>query len=277
MVVDFFCPRWGSEEIAWDIFLKNVKEAGYKGIEWFPFAEDTNMDEVVGLLKKYDLQFCIVMTVLGAFENFDSYLLLLNEQLRFLSNIGDSDRGPLFISVQAGREYFTAEQVDSCLDCCIVIAEQTGVPVYQETHRNKWAYAAHVVPEKLKKNPDVMLTLDVSHWFCVSESYLEDQQEAVQIAINRTRHIHARVGHTQGSQVIDPALPEYAEALKSHLQIWDQWIKERKAEGATSCSITPEFGPPPYLVHRDNNISAQQQQWNLNIYMKDLLHKRYNF
>jgi Xylose isomerase-like TIM barrel len=276
MVVDFFCPRWGSEDIAWDIFLNNVKEAGYKGIEWFPFAEDTNVDEVTMLLKKHGLEFCIVMTVLGKYEDFDRYLVLLKNQLSELAKIGDSFGGPLFISVQAGREYFTAEQVDRCLECCSKISRQSGIPIYQETHRNKWSYAAHVVPERLKNNPGVMLTLDVSHWFCVSESYLEDQQEAVRLAINRTRHIHARVGHTQGSQVIDPALPQYAEALQAHLQIWDQWIEQRKAEGAASCTITPEFGPPPYLVQRENNISAQQQQWNLNLNMKDLLHKRYN-
>ena len=81
MVVDFFCPRWGSELIEWDTFLKKVKIAGYKGIEWFPFGEETDVDKVTLLLKKYELQFSIVMTVLGDYQDFDSYLLLLKEQL----------------------------------------------------------------------------------------------------------------------------------------------------------------------------------------------------
>lgn len=31
--IKFLCPRWGSEDIPWDIFLKQVKDAGFSGIE----------------------------------------------------------------------------------------------------------------------------------------------------------------------------------------------------------------------------------------------------
>jgi len=132
---------------------------------------------------------------------------------------------PLHISAQTGREYFTTEQVEECLLCCKQLSQQTGISIYQETHRNKWAFAAHVVRPFLDKHPDLLLTLDVSHWFCVSESYLEDQQPAVQKAITHARHIHARVGHTEGPQVYEPSSPEYADALKAHLAVWDEWVR----------------------------------------------------
>ena len=276
MVVDFFCPRWGSELIEWDTFLNKVKKAGYKGVEWFPFGEEADVDEVALLLKKYELQFSIVMTVLGDYQDFDSYLLLLKKQLTALTDVGKSIGGPLFISAQVGREYFSAEQIDICISCCKNVSRVTGVPVYHETHRNKWTYAVHVLPPFIKNDPEVLLTLDVSHWFCVSESYLKDQQKDVGLAISRARHIHARIGHTQGSQVKDPSLPQFKEALEAHLNIWDQWIEERKASGALRCTITPEFGPPPYLTIMCGDVSPQMQQWNLNLWMKDLLHNRYN-
>lgn len=34
-----------------------------------------------------------------------------------------------------------------------------------------------------------------AHWVAVAESFLEDQSEAVKLAIERADHIHARVGY----------------------------------------------------------------------------------
>ena len=276
MRVEFYCPRWGAEDIDWDTFLRQVKEAGYSGIEWFPNGENSDAAMVVQLLMKYNLKYSIVMTVTSKFSEFQQYLTELKVQLSDLAKIGKGSLQPLFISAQVGREFFNAEEIDQCIECCRQISRDSGIPVYQETHRNKWPYAVHILPPVLKNNPDILLTLDISHWFCVSESYLEDQQEAVQLAIRRTRHVHARIGHTQGSQVVDPALPEYADALEAHLKVWDRWISNNKKEGVEICTITPEFGPPPYLTPLNNNINVQQQQWKLNLWMKDLLQSRYN-
>jgi hypothetical protein len=276
MVVDFFCPRWGSEHLDWETFLTKVKNAGYAGIEWFPYGENSDPERVVELLKKHQLKFSIVTTVLENFSNFETYLSALEKQLSDLGRIGAGIQSPLFISAQVGREYFNKTQVDACLECCTKVSQQTNIPVYQETHRNKWAYAVHIVGDALLRHPNLNLTLDASHWFCVSESYLEDQQPAVALAIERARHVHARVGYTQGSQVPDPSWPEYATALEAHLKIWDKWIERNRAAGLTSCTISPEFGPAPYLIQINKNITAHEQQWNLNLWMKDLLHKRYN-
>jgi sugar phosphate isomerase/epimerase len=275
MKIKFFCPRWGFENIPWEIFLANVKEAGYAGIEWFPYSEKTDHQKLISLLQQHQLEFCIVMTVLERHDKFEDYSSALRNQLLNLSGIRNRDYVPLHITAQTGREYFSAEQVEDCLLCCNQVSQQTGIPIYQETHRNKWAYAAHVVHPFLQRHPDLLLTLDVSHWFCVSESYLEDQQPAVEIAIQHARHIHARVGHTQGPQVYEPSAPEYAAALEAHLKIWDKWIQTKLKEGAAYCTITPEFGPPPYMVFANRKGSPNEEQWRLNYWMKSLLEKRY--
>jgi hypothetical protein len=272
MQVDFFCPRWGFEHIAWDDFIDQVKQAGYKGVEWFPYSEETDTQEIARKLRQNGLELAVVMTVTGTYINTAAYIDLLYTQLTHHCQTAR----PLFISAQTGREYFTEAEIELCLDCCQKVSNETGIPIYQETHRNKWSFAAHAVLPVLKSHGQVTLTFDVSHWFCVSESYLEDQQDAVNMAIEKARHIHARIGHTQGPQVLDPALPQYAEALKQHLKIWDRWVSQRRASGAQSCTISPEFGPPPYLTQSGYNGPAYAEQWRLNLWMKDLLHKRYN-
>lgn len=281
MEVKFFCPRWGSEDIPWNLFLQKVKAAGFKGIEWFPAtAPPEEITQVLQLLHDYQLDYSIVMAVTPKEPGFEGYIEGLKDQLLLYCQIGIELIRPLFISVQLGREYYTADQIDSCLDICEAVQNASGIPVYQETHRNKWSYAAHVTAAVLERRPAVRLTLDVSHWFCVSESYLEDQQETVALAIAHTRHLHARVGHTQGSQVPDFEWPPYQEALEAHLNIWDRWIEMNKAGGLDFCTITPEFGPPPYLMEmpgaQNDARSATGRQWDLNVRMMQLLDRRYN-
>lgn len=276
MNIHFLCPRWGSEIIPWKTFLPSVKAAGYVGIEWFPNGENTDPGEVIRLLQQYGLDYAIVMAVVNAPQQPADYTNALQTQLLELCSLGKHGQAPLFVSAQTGREYFTAKQIDECLDVCRKVSEQTGIPVYQETHRNKWSYAAHVVAPVLDTHSDLLLTFDVSHWFCVSESYLEDQSEAVEKAITRTRHIHARVGHTEGPQVWEPVSEEFAAALEAHLKIWDEYIRQRRVAGAAYCTITPEFGPPPYLVFANRTGTPQEEQWRLNVWMKDLLEKRYS-
>lgn len=271
MVINFFCPRWGFEHINWNTFLSRVKEAGYHGVEWFPYSEEVDFEEVVKQIRAHDLQLCIVMTVTKQNLDFEDYLLQLKQDLRSLSQIGP----PLHISAQTGREYYSAQQAQKCIAVCNAVSAETGVPIYLETHRNKWSYAAHTVYPMLLSDPNFLLTLDISHWFCVSESYLEDQQEAVDLAISRARHLHARVGHTQSSQVADPARQEYEQALQEHLKVWDKWVYQQKSSGKRSITITPEFGPRPYLTLTDDNQQADEVQWQQNLWVKDLLTKRY--
>jgi len=276
MKINFFCPRWGFENIPWEKFLADVRVEEYAGVEWFPYSRKEDHQQVITLLLQHELQFCIVMSVAEQHNEFKNYLRALRDRLFSLATIDNGRLRPLHISAQTGREFFTEQQIEDCLACCDEVSNETGIPIYQETHRNKWTYAAHLVHPFLENHPQLMLTLDISHWFCVSESYLKDQPAAVQKAIEHTRHVHARVGHTEGPQVLEPAAPEYSQALEAHVEVWDTWVHSRIQAGDTQCTITPEFGPPPYMVFANREGSPQQEQWRLNKWMKSLFEKRYH-
>ena len=276
MKVKFYCTRWGAVHIPWENFINRVKEVGYAGVEWFPFGEKTDYWHVVDLLKANGLEFSIVMTVIDEPNEFQNYLKALENQLFSLSAIRTEGLAPKFITAQTGREFFTVEQVEACIAVCKKVSTKTGIPIYQETHRNKWCDAAYKLLPFIPKKSDIPLTLDISHWFCVSESYLHDQQAAVNFAIAQARHIHARIGHTQGSQVPDPMAPVYKQALDEHLKVWDKWIHLKHIQGEASCTITPEFGPPPYMINGSSEVNSFEEQWRLNVWMKNLLEQRYH-
>jgi hypothetical protein len=118
------------------------------------------------------------------------------------------------------------------------------------------------------------LTLDISHWCNVHESYLGDQDETVTLALNRTDHIHARIGHPEGPQVSDPRAPEWKQAVETHFAWWDKIVERKKKEGKLMTILT-EFGPPDYMPTLPYTRQAVANQWDINVYMMEILRKRY--
>jgi len=267
----FFCPRWGCEQIDWDLFCERVKQAGYNGVEYgIPNeTEASELDMVWEKLAKYKLD--VIPQHYGTYDadfnrHHDSYTAWLEKV---------SPYPAIKIDSQTGKDFFSFEQNSQLITVAARHEASTGVPVCHETHRNKFPFAAHVTFDYLQRIPSLRITLDASHWVNVAESYLVDQPEAMKLAIERTDHIHARVGYPEGPQVPDPRAPVWKEALDFHLQWWDAVIdlKRKKQDVIT---ITPEFGPYPYMVHIPYTGKPISDQWDINLFMMQTLRARYN-
>lgn len=203
-------------------------------------------------------------------KDFNLHCIEYKERLRNLASAK-----PLFINTQTGKDYYTFNQNEQLISLARNIAHETGVKILHETHRGKFSFAAHISYEYFKKIDDLRITLDISHWCNTAESFLHDQPEAVEIAIARTDHIHARVGYTEGPQITDPRAPEWKEAVDFHLQCWDKVVAARQKEKAGFISFTPEFGAPPYLLLLPYTKQPVVNQWEVNVYMMELLRERY--
>lgn len=275
MNIKFYAPRWGSEQLTWKDFVCRVMKDNYHGVEVFPLQTLHEKAELLHTIEDNGLDLVLLHSELTEGKNFEAYKKALTDNLYTLAAYQTRHLKPKFINSQTGREYYTVDQMTECFAICDRISEETGIKIIHETHRNKWSYAAHVVYPYLQKFPSLRLALDISHWVCVSESYLEDQLEAVLTAIAHSDHLHARVGSTEGPQVTDPRAPENDIALQHHLQFWDRWIEYQHKSGAEECTITTEFGPHPYMSYKCFTNDAVADQWEINVYMKDLLQHRY--
>ena len=271
MTILFFCPRWGSEHLPWETFFQKVKAAGYDGVEmgFPPELPGEEKKEILRGLKTHELLF-IGQHWQTVEEDFEEHRSVFKRNLYSLA-----EGRPLFINSQTGKDYYSMEQNLALLSIADAIAEETGVPIIHETHRGKWSYAAHVTKQYLKEKPTIQLTLDASHWCNVAETFLHDQVAAMEKAIAHTVHIHARIGHTEGPQVPDPRDALWAEALKHHLGWWDQVVALSAKKGRESLTITPEFGAPPYTTLLPYSHLPIADQWEINVYMMELLRKRY--
>jgi sugar phosphate isomerase/epimerase len=269
MQIKFFCPKWGSEIDSWDNFCKKVKDAGFDGVETpIPF-DKAEQQVITAALKKYGL-----MLIGQYYQSFEKDLAIHKENFKkHLESMAALK--PLLIDSQTGKDYFTADQNRELFDLAQAISDKTGVLIAHETHRNKALFAAHVAKQLLTDNPGIVITADFSHWCCVSESLLEQQTEAVDLAISRAVHIHARVGHVESAQVSDPRAPEWSAELNAHLKWWDEIVKFRIKKDAELLTITPEFGPAPYMPAMPFTKVPVANQWDINVYMLNLLKDRY--
>ena len=83
--------------------------------------------------------------------------------------------------------------------------------------------------------------------------------------------IPARVGFPEGPQVPDPRVPEWKDALDKHVSWWTRVIDQRKKEGWEIFTITPEFGPYPYMTILPFSKMPIADQWEVNLFMMEYL------
>jgi len=270
-MIQFFCPRWGSDALSWDAFCQKVSAAGYDGFEVGikQATTEAEMHEIWNAAEKSKLQIII--------QHFDTYEPDYAKHYDLYANWLQKVKGLPCVKInsQTGKDFFSFEQNSALIAAAQQLSDQNGISIAHETHRNKFSFASHITKQYLEKIPSLKLTLDISHWVCVAESFLEDQQEAVELALSRAEHFHARVGYPCGPQVPDPRVPEWQNALNTHLNWWDK-IAARKKKENTLLTITPEFGPYPYMVHLPTTSTAIANQWDINVYMMELLKERYN-
>ncbi len=247
------------------------KKAGYDGVEaWWPTDNKAKQDELFSTLKKYDLSLGFLCG--GSQEDPETHLEYYKKMIDAAAK--QNIQRPLYINNHSGRDHFSFEQNKKFIDHTTALSKETGIPIMHETHRGRMLFASHITRNFIEKCPDLKLTLDISHWCAVHESLLADQKESVRLALSRTEHIHARIGHPEGPQVNDPRAPEWDEVVKQHFEWWDKVVERKKANGDRMTFLT-EFGPPDYMPTMPYTKQPLGDQWAINVHMLNLLRKRY--
>ena len=259
--------RWGYEG-SLEEFCSDAAEAGYDGIEvWLPGSRQ-EQQALFSTVADHGLE--LGLLVGSGSSDFGEHA---DEFRRNIDRAAELD--PLLINCHSGRDYFSYEQNRQLVAHTSRVHQKSGVPISHETHRSRMLFAAHITRQFLEQNPGLRVTLDISHWCNVHESLLADQPDAVDIALRRTDHVHARVGHPEGPQVSDPRAPEWKRALQAHLEWWDRVVEQKIREGK-GLTMTTEFGPPTYMPSVPYTGQPLANQWEINVYMMRLWRERYS-
>ncbi len=269
MQIKYFCPRWGAEDVPFETFAANVKEAGYDGVEMMlnPNVEATEIDQI---LQKHNLLF-IAQIAQDDNTSFEENMAIVEQKVLHAAACK-----PIKINSQTGKDYFSFEQNLKFVELYNTLQQKIGIPIVHETHRGRFNYAPFVTDAYFKA-ATFNITADFSHWCCVTESLLaaEQWQPVLQEAIKRSTHIHARVGFAEGPQINDPRAAEHKPALDAHKQWWDAIINLQLKQQTAFFTITPEFGPDPYMPAMPHTKEPLVSQWDVNVHMMNMLKAHY--
>jgi sugar phosphate isomerase/epimerase len=258
--------NWGFAG-GWGAFTDRIREDGYDGAElWYPH-DASERNEILKLFEEKGLHLGVLI---GSQEkDYQTHVKQFSESLE-----GAIALNPVYINCHSGRDFFSFEQNKTFIRLTAEASASSGVPVYHETHRSRILFASSVARTYFEQFPKLKITLDISHWCNVSESLLADQEETVALALDRTEHIHARIGHPEGPQVNDPRAPEWKKAVEAHFGWWDGVVRRKKTERRLLTILT-EFGPQDYMPTLPYTRKPVADQWEINKYMLDTLRKRY--
>lgn len=270
MKILFFCPIWGNKDIPVREFASKVKNAGYDGVELSLPLDNAERDRVMAALKEADLLY------LG--QHWETVTLHFEEHKKaYTDRLYNLAKGnPILIDSQTGIDFFSFEQNMELVHAASAFTRDTGIQVVHETHRGKFSFAAHITRKFLEANPDLRIGADFSHWCSVGESLLENQEKSVDLAISRADHIHARVGFHEGPQIPDPRAPEWEEVVEKHIFWWARILERARNENREYFTISPEFGPYPYMTILPYTKQPVADQWEVNVYMMDMLKERFH-
>lgn len=274
MQIKVFRSMWGMSLLPLEANFKKIKESGFQGTEFVEHElaekfDDSEVARIPELLREYDLEGVPLIPTFSTTPEDD--IVAFTQQYHDLIR---KYHPSLFLS-HTGRDFYTLEQNLQVIEAIDNLVAQKGVKVVHETHRGRFGFSPQSTAEAIRARDSIRLNADFSHWCCVCESYLEEQEEAVELAIEHTDHIHARVGHPEGPQVSDPRSPEWGQALEEHMGWWERIIQANEKRGTETLIITPEFGPDPYMPLVPFTCQPLGNLWDITVWMKDELLKRF--
>ena len=264
----YFQTSWGFEGTP-EAFIKKAKASGYDGIEIWSPTDKKEQIQISKLLKQQNMK-VIYLCGTDTKLSFEKSLVAYKKYLK-----NTFELNPIAINSHTGSDFYSFSQNMAFIEEATKLSKQYKIPVYHETHRGRFSYSLPKTIEYIEKNKDLVLTLDISHWMVVHESLLLKRADLLKKIIDRSNHIHARVGFEEGPQVNDPSAPEWKSVVKRHTDIWSSVVKKITSNNKTP-TITTEFGPPNYMPTLPVTQEPISDQWKANLYIMKILKKRLN-
>ena len=272
MEVNYICTFWGCENQSAKEFLSNVVANGYDGVE-INFPDDTHfIQEFIEELQKIrntehpNFVFIAQQVISNKNESVNDYMQRITERLTFLTTLK-----PDAINSHTGKDFFDFGDNCKIIETTEHIAKNSGIPIWHEIHRGRFSFHLKTLLKYLDVFPNLNLIADFSHFCVVSESNLDDQQDLLKQIYPNIKHIHARIGFEQSPQVNHPFAPEWKDYLEKYVIWWKEIIQIHHKRNYSAISITPEFGPFPYMPQEPFTKKPLSNQWEINIQMKNHL------
>ncbi len=267
MKIKYLCTMWGMSQPTLEDNLKLIKGAGFNGVEMQAPCNEAERGRLGVLLDGIGLDLVVQVRAEGA---------TADEQIDFLEKELNKtvELNTLLINVHCGKDYWPSAENIRVISIAQRLASELGIKILHETHRARATFCTTSTMDIIDALPEIRFTADFAHWCCVHNSLLQDQQDSVNLVIERSDYIHARVGSATSPQITDPRASECKEAVETHVRWWEKIAEHHKNNNSEFLPVCSEFGPPEYMVTLPSTGKPIADQWEINCYMKEMLKER---
>lgn len=258
---------WGIDK-PWEAVFARIAENGYSGVEIaLPFLEPA--DETKRLLRNHDFDLVPMIFTEGksVAEHVESFRRQLTAAVEY---------DPVLVTCHDGRDAFSRAEAIEYYERVLAIEKDLGCRVAHETHRGRILYNPWTTADLLDRFDSLQLCCDFSHWVCVCERLIDDQSAIIEQCADRALHVHARVGYNEGPQVPDPRVTLYEPELSAHERWWDTVWQSQHQRGMEVSTLTPEFGPPPYMQTDPKTGEPASDLWDISNWIAERQASRFN-
>ena len=155
------------------------------------------------------------------------------------------------------------------------MANDQGLPLFIETHRNNFTETLPATLQLLERVPDMRFTADLSHFVLVGEFYgWPEERAAERLApiLERVSHMHGRISDGEAAQV--DVGDGSGQTAQFFVELWSIAMRHWLA-GAGPGDVLPfasELGPPRYALTLPDG-REYSDRWEQSLVMKKLAEK----
>lgn len=195
------------------------------------------------------------------------------DDLKIAIDLGQQP-GALHLNVQPDVRPRRVEDCIPLLEGWIREAQEAGMPIYFETHRNRMTTDLLFTLDLIERLPEMRILADLSHvllgrefWYPICD---EDESLVCQV-LERTWAFHGRVASREQIQV-EITFPQHKIWLDLFLRWWEYGFRSwRKRAGVDAIlSFTCELGPRPYAI-TDRESNDTTDRWQEALLIKSLV------
>ncbi|WP_322885390.1 sugar phosphate isomerase/epimerase [Sinorhizobium medicae] len=159
------------------------------------------------------------------------------------------------------------------------LAEESPVPVWIETHRDRMTTDLYFTLDLLDAFPDMKLIADLSH-FLVGREFawpISDENHAyIHRILDNAWALHGRVASREQVQ-IEISFPQHKPLVNQFLDWWEYGMRSylNNAENTRPLSFNCELGPRPYAITNRDGLDTTDR-WLEAQQLRDLVAARWN-
>ena len=240
--------------------LAMIRDAGFDGAG-VRFIDPAFATEVTSFLRRHDMIWqaqCYPRDVNG-----------LKPVLDLVARLG-ADHVNLQPDIRPQR----TEQCIPLLEGWRRLAQEAGIAVNIETHRDRMTTDLFFTLQLLDCFPDLRLTADVSHYLVGREFAwpVDDVNHAmIHRILDRSWAIHGRIASREQVQV-SLGFPQHAGWVELFMGWWEYAIRSWRTRAGPDAILTflCELGPPPYAITGPDGAELSDR-WRDALAMKDMI------